>query len=183
MLCFETVAKTKRISQILVLMMVAFLAASCSESKVSQCSKLIDIANRAVTSVKQVSDSSQADNPQPDSIEQMNEIADVANSAKAEMEALQLTDEQLQSYQARFITMYTDTNQATRDLVAAAEAKDAQAAQQAFNALQTATSQEEPLVTEVNGYCEVQASPAADSPAASPEAASPETPAPVPASP
>jgi hypothetical protein len=165
MLRFESVANIKRISQISALMMLVLLVASCSESKVSQCSKLIDIANRAVTSVKRVSDSPRPD----DSIEQMNEIADVANSAKAEMESLQLNDDQLKGYQTRFITMYTDTNKATRDLVSAAEAKDAQGAQQAFNALQTATAQEEPLVTEVNGYCEVQPSPAAEtSPSASP---------------
>lgn len=175
MLRFETV--TKRISQISVLM-IALLVASCSESKVSQCSKLINIANQAVRGVEQVSDSAR-----PDSIEQMNEIADVANGAKAEMEALQLNDEQLRSYQTRFVTMYTDTNQATRDLVTAAEAKDAQAAKQAFNALQTATAQEEPLVTEVNGYCEIQPSPATEtSPSALPEA-SPTLPASPEASP
>jgi protein-disulfide isomerase-like protein with CxxC motif len=86
------------------------------------------------------------------------------------MEGLQLTDEQLKDYQTRFITMYTDTNKATRDLVTAAEAKDAQAAQQAFNALQTATSQEGPLVNEVNSYCEAQPSPGVEtiSPSVSP---------------
>ncbi|NJO78955.1 MAG: hypothetical protein HC827_10825 [Cyanobacteria bacterium RM1_2_2] len=169
MLCFEKSAHTKRASQILVLVLIASLGASCSESKVSQCSKLIDIANRAVTGVKQVSDSGVANTSQPSSIEQMNDIADVANNAKAEMEALQLNDEQLQGYQTRFITMYTDTNKATRDLVTAAEAKDAQAAQQAFNALQTATAQEEPLVTEVNTYCEVPPGAAAESPSTSPQ--------------
>jgi hypothetical protein len=167
MLCFETNASTRRASQILVLILIALVGASCSESKVSQCSKLIDIANRAVTGVKQVSDSGLTNTSQPSSIEQMNDIADVANNAKAEMEALQLNDEQLQSYQTRFITMYTDTNQATRDLVSAAEAKDAQAAQQAFNALQTATAQEAPLVTEVNTYCEVPST--TDSSPASPQ--------------
>lgn len=177
MLCFETVANIRRVSQISALVMITLLVASCSESKVSQCSKLIDIANRAVTSVKRVSDSSQSESPQPDSIEQMNEIADVANGAKAEMESLQLNDEQLKGYQTRFITMYTETSQATRDLVSAAEAKDAQAAQQAFNALQTATAQEEPLVTEVNGYCEVQASPTAEtSPSPSPVVPAPASP-------
>lgn len=95
-------------------------------------------------------------NPKPDSIESMNKIADIANSAKAEMEGLQLTDNELKGYQSRFITMYTDTNEATRNLVTAAEAKDAQAAQQAFDALQTATSQEGPLVTEVNAYCDAK---------------------------
>jgi hypothetical protein len=169
MLCFEKPI-AKRICRVSTLVMVGFLVTSCSENKVSQCSKLIEIANRAVSGVKAVSEQ-----PKPDSIESMNRIADIANSAKAEMEGLQLTDNELKGFQTRFIGMYTDTNQATRDLVAAAEAKDAEAAQQAFDSLQTATSQEGPLVTEVNTYCEAKpattASPAdvpTESPTASP---------------
>lgn len=167
--CFEKPV-TKRICQFSIVIMVGLLATSCSESKVSQCSKLIEIANRAVSGVKAVSE-----NPKPDSIESMNKIADVANSAKAEMEGLQLTNDELKGFQSRFITMYTDTNQATRDLVAAAGAKDAQAAQKAFDALQTATSQEGPLVNEVNQYCDAQPSPAT-SPANSPSGSPTETP-------
>lgn len=145
---------------------ILLLISSCSDSKVSQCSKLIEIANQAVTGVRAVSE-----NPQPDNIDSMNKIADVANKAKADMSALQLSDPKLQDYQKRFVTMYTDTNQATRDLVKAAEAKDSSAAQQAFDALKTATAQEGPLVNEVNGYCEVQPAPtteASPSPTGSP---------------
>jgi hypothetical protein len=138
------------IHQILALSIV-LLISSCSDSKVSQCSKLIEIANQAVSGVRTVSE-----NPQPDNVDSMNKIADVANKAKSEMAALQLSDPKLQDYQKRFVTMYTDTHQATRDLVTAAEAKDSQAAQQAFDALKTATAQEGPLVNEVNGYCEVK---------------------------
>ncbi|MBF2051752.1 MAG: hypothetical protein EDM05_047250 [Leptolyngbya sp. IPPAS B-1204] len=161
----------KRIYQGSILILLGLLMASCSENKVAQCSKLIDIANQAVSGVKTVSENSQPDT----SIESMNKIADVANTAKAEMEGLQLTDEQLKGFQTRFIDMYTATTNATRDLVTAAEAKDAQAAQQAFNALQTATAQEGPLVNEVNAYCEAQPSPAAEtlSPSVSPAAPSP----------
>lgn len=155
----------KRVYQVSSLLVLASLISSCSESKVSQCNKLIEIANRAVSGVREVSE-----NPKPDSIESMNRIADVANAAKAEMEGLQLSDPQLKDYKTRFITMYTDTNQATRDLVAAADKKDATAAQQAFEALQTATSQEGPLVNEVNAYCDAQPVPttsASPSPSAS----------------
>ncbi|MBF2003317.1 MAG: hypothetical protein IGS50_19890 [Synechococcales cyanobacterium C42_A2020_086] len=139
---------------------LGMLVTSCSESKVSQCNKLIEIANRAVEGVQTASE-----NPRPDSIESMNKIADVANNARSEMEALQLTDERLQGYQTRFVTMYTATNQATRELVTAAQAKDAEGAQRAFEALQTATAQEEPLVNEVNAYCEPQSASPVPTPA------------------
>lgn len=156
----------KRVYHLSILVLLGLLVTSCSESKVSQCNKLIGIANRAVSDVKVVSE-----NPKPDSIESMKKIADVANTAKAEMEGLQINDSQLKDYQTRFITMYTDTNKATRDLVSAAEIKDAQAAQQAFEALQSATAQEGPLVNQVNEYCDAKPSPAAEttSPSASPQ--------------
>lgn len=158
----------KRIYRVSAVIVMGLAVASCSDTKVSQCSKLIEIANQAVTGVKSVSE-----NPTPDNIASMNKIADVANTAKASMQELQLSDPQLKDYQTRFVSMYTDTNQATRALVSAAEAKDAQAAQQAFEALKTATAQEGPLVNEINGYCNVQPAPAAESPAASPILESP----------
>lgn len=144
---------SKRSFRILSLAVLGLILTSCSESKVSQCNKLIEIANRAVSGVKAVSE-----NPTPGSLESMKKIADVANTAKAQMEALQLSDDQLKTYQTRFITMYQDTNQATRNLVAASEKQDSPAATKAFDELQTATSQEGPLVNEVNSYC--NASPA-----------------------
>ncbi|MBW4468398.1 MAG: hypothetical protein KME07_23475 [Pegethrix bostrychoides GSE-TBD4-15B] len=141
----------KQIYRVSGLLALGLVLASCSDSKVSQCSKLIEIANQAVTGVKAVSE-----NPNPDNINSMNKIADVANTAKASMQELSLSDPQLRDYQTRFVAMYTDTNQATRDLVTAAEAKNAQSAQQAFESLKTATAQEGPLVTAVNDYCKVQ---------------------------
>ncbi len=150
----------KQIYRASVLLSLGLVLASCSETKVSQCSKLIDIANQAVNGVKSVSE-----NPNPDNIDSMNKIADVASTAKASMQELPLSDPQLKDYQTRFVSMYTDTNQATLNLVSAAKAKDSQAAQQAFEALKTATAQEEPLVTAVNDYCKVQP---LESPAASP---------------
>ncbi len=156
----------KRFYRMLSLVGLALVMTSCSESKVSQCNKLIEIANQAVSGVKAVSE-----NPKPDSIESMNKIADVANTAKSQMEKLQLSDDKLKAFQTRFITMYTDTNQATRDLVGAAEKKDAPAAQKAFDALQNATSQEGPLVNEVNSYCDATPASATGttSPSASPK--------------
>lgn len=160
----------KRLYRVSALLVLGLVMTSCSETKVSQCSKLIEIANQAVTGVKSVSE-----NPKPDNIDSMNKIADVANTAKAAMQELQLSDPQLKDHQTRFVAMYTDTNKATRDLVAAAQAKDAQAAQQAFEALKTATAQEGPLVNEVNGYCKVQ--PAPESPVSAPTTESPAPPA------
>lgn len=129
---------------------LVFLVASCTDNKVSQCNKLIEVANRAVTEVQAVT---QTANPNPDNVGAMSKIADAADKAKTDMGDLKVSDDKLKGFQTRFITMYTDTSKATRDLVTAANAKDAESAQKSFNALKTATDQEAPLVNEVNTYC------------------------------
>ncbi|MBD3880529.1 hypothetical protein IFO70_02035 [Phormidium tenue FACHB-886] len=130
------------------LVCLGFLVTSCTDNKVSQCNRLIKVANEAVSSVQTVTQ-----NASPDNVEAMTKIADAADKAKADMQGLQIGDERLKAFQTRFVSMYTDTSKATRDLVAAAGAKDATAAQTAFDALKTATDQEAPLVSEVNTYC------------------------------
>ena len=130
------------------LICLGFLVTSCTDNKVSQCNKLIKVANGAVSSVQSVTQ-----NATPDNVEAMTKIADAADKAKSDMQGLQLGDEKLKDFQSRFITMYTDTSQATRDLVKAAGAKDAASAQKAFDSLKTATDREAPLVSEVNKYC------------------------------
>ncbi|MBD2464711.1 hypothetical protein H6G89_27280 [Oscillatoria sp. FACHB-1407] len=127
---------------------VSVLAASCGESKVSQCNKLIEVANKAVSDVQAITTSA---NPQD--VNAMTQIAETADQARASMEALELSDESLQAFKQRFVTMYADTSKATRDLVTAVNANNSQGAEAAYTALQTATDQETPLVNEVNTYC------------------------------
>ncbi|MBI4780902.1 MAG: hypothetical protein HY785_06210 [Oscillatoriophycideae cyanobacterium NC_groundwater_1537_Pr4_S-0.65um_50_18] len=137
----------KRAIAVSTLAALSFLV-SCSDNKVSQCNKLIKVANEAVSAVQNVTQTAT-----PDNVAAMSQIATAADKAKADMQGLQIGDEQLKGFQTRFISMYTDTGKATRDLVAAAGAKDAAAAQTAFDALKTATDQEGPLVNQVNTYC------------------------------
>lgn len=125
------------------------LTASCSASKVSQCNQLIEVANSAVESVQTVTTTSE-----PQDVNAMIQIADTADQATTEMQALELPDEQLKAYQGRFVTMYAETSRASRALVAAVNEKNTQAAEEAYSALQTATGQEAPLVEEVNTYCQ-----------------------------
>lgn len=120
----------------------------CTENQISQCNRLIEVANRAVTDVQAVTRSAT-----PQDVEAMQTIADTADRASAEMQAIELRDEQLKSYQTRFVTMYSETSRATRALIAAVNQQDGAAAETAYSALQSATSQEGALVTEVNTYC------------------------------
>ncbi|MEB3360086.1 MAG: hypothetical protein VKK04_25395 [Synechococcales bacterium] len=127
---------------------LATVSVGCSEGTVSQCVRLIDIANAAATEVETVTQSST-----PDDTEAFLTIAETADQAATDLGTLELSDAQLQTFKQRFIQLYQETGKATRDLVAAVEAADREAAEAAYAQLEAATSQEEPLVEEVNIYC------------------------------
>lgn len=145
------IGSAKRIAGFSLIAAISVLAVACGESKVSQCNKLIEVANKAVGDVQDVTSSAN-----PEDVNAMIKIADTADQAKSTMETLELNDEKLKGFQQRFVTMYQETSTATRSLVDAVGKQDNQAAETAYNNLQAATDQETPLVNEVNEYCMVK---------------------------
>jgi hypothetical protein len=133
--------------------MVGIGMVGCSENKSAQCAKLIGVANRAVNEIESVTAPVGSGTDGSNNIEALNKIIRVADATNKEMRDLNLTDQQLQDFRGRFTTMYTETSDATRALVAAANSKDAAASQKAYEALKTSTSKESPLVDAVNNYC------------------------------
>src|SRR5919202_2439445 len=95
---------------------LSLLTVSCSESKVSQCNKIIKVANQAVTEAKSITNGGQASDPKA-----MLKAADAMEKASTEMKALNVKDAKLRDYQAGFIKMYGDTSKATRNFVTAFE--------------------------------------------------------------
>ena len=133
---------------------LSLLTVSCSESKVSQCNKIIKVANQAVTEAKSITNGGQASDSQA-----MLKAADAMEKASKDMEAIKVNDQKLQDYQTRFVTMYRDTSKATRDFVAAFKKKDRSAAEAALTNLQKATTPEKQLVEGINVYCTDKKSP------------------------
>jgi hypothetical protein len=121
---------------------------SCSENRASQCVKLIGVANKAVNSIEAVTAPTGAD-----SIEALRKIAAVAEDTNRSMRALSLTDPELLKFRDRFTTMYEATSAATQSLIQSSSVKDTVASQKAYEDLKASTSQESPLVDQVNGYC------------------------------
>ncbi len=120
----------------------------CSENRSSQCVKLIGVANQAVNSIEQVTAPSSAD-----SVEALGQIAVVAEDTDKAMKALNLTDGKLVAFRDRFTAMYAATSTATRSLIDSSKIKDKATSQKAYEDLKASTSQESPLVDEVNKYC------------------------------
>ncbi|MFP4099924.1 MAG: hypothetical protein ACLFWZ_04915 [Coleofasciculus sp.] len=132
---------------------ISLLAVSCGQSKVAQCNQMIQVANQAVSDAKVVTSAVQEDNPQA---EAMRQAAAVMDKASEEMNAIDVTDETLQDYQASFVSMYRDTSQAMLNFAVAFEQKDRQGAETAQMSLQQATTPEKQLVDNLNAYCSGQ---------------------------
>lgn len=134
----------------MLLVAVLFSAAltACGENKISQCNKLSNVVNRAAKETQSIGQSNNADK-----FAELNKAADSLDSYAKELEGLSLKDETLKGFKDRFVKMYADTSRASRALVAAAKKRDINAGNGALRDLQKATSQEDPLVKEVNDYC------------------------------
>lgn len=127
---------------------ISLLTVSCSESKVSQCNKIIQVANKAVSQAKAVTNGSQAIDPKA-----ILQAADAMEKASQEMKTITVKDQKLKNYQSGFTNMYRDMGKATREFVAAFEKKNHPAAEVAVTNLQQAATKEKQLVTDINTYC------------------------------
>jgi len=135
---------------------------ACAPSKISQCNSVIEVANGAAMEANDLTNGGQTEDQQA-----MLQAADAIEQAAQEMEALELSDRQLKTYQAGFIQMYRDTAKATRDYIEAKSNQDRPAAEAAVANLKRATQPEEELVQSINTYCTGTVAPPS-SPAASP---------------
>lgn len=145
--------------------LATLMAASCSDNRAAQCNRLTEVTNKTVGEVQTVVSATS----QP-SAEALLRVADSFDQGRQEMEALSLSDEQLQVFQGRFVTLYQDVSTSARTLADALSEQNFSDAQRARSDFQTATEREAPLVEDVNAYCGAIASPspATPSPTSSP---------------
>lgn len=136
-----------------ILGMISLLAVSCGQSRIAQCNQMIQVANQAVNDAKVVTNNLPQDDSQA---EAMRQAAAIMDKASTDMNAIEVTDETLQDYQASFAKMYSDMSQAMGEFAWAFEQKDRQAAEAAQINLQQATTPEKQLVDTLNAYCSGQ---------------------------
>jgi hypothetical protein len=127
---------------------LGLLLSGCSESRVSQCSHIVEVANQVVSQVNSVT---QVSNPQ-DAVA-LKKIAGIFDAAVQQMQAVTLEDQQLQNYRDRFVTLYADAGGAARAMATAIDKQDPNSYKQGDRDLQAASNREAPLTAEVNRYC------------------------------
>lgn len=129
---------------------LSLLAAGC-DTKVSQCNNLIKVANAATQEMQSLSQSKG-----PNRIEQMNQMADSLDKYAKEVQGLDIQDEKLKGFQQRLGDLYSGTRDASRELVAAANKKDVEAAKRSLQKMMTASQSEGTLVKDINDYCQAK---------------------------
>ncbi|HBL10286.1 MAG TPA: hypothetical protein DD379_02535 [Cyanobacteria bacterium UBA11162] len=127
------------------------LITSCAEGKISQCNKIIRIANNAVSEANSITNGGQTSDPKV-----ALKMADTMQKASQSMKSLKVKDEKLEDYQAGFINMYSNSSKAMRNFVAAYDKKDRTAAEVALANVQQAATQYQQLVDDLNSYCASQ---------------------------
>jgi len=120
---------------------MGLLLYGCGESKVSQCNKIVTVANKA----KALSI--------PKDISGFDVLADNIDKIGTEVKAIAVQDSKLKESQTELLTMYGEVSLALKDQVKATQSKDNNAVTKAKQELETATAKESDLVDRINALC------------------------------
>ncbi|AFZ22520.1 hypothetical protein Cylst_0143 [Cylindrospermum stagnale PCC 7417] len=127
----------------------ALLFTGCGESKVSQCNKIVKVANQAVTVGQEF-----GKNPQPKKgSKALTEAASKVDKIANDLKAVEVKDEKLQGFQTRFLKLYQDTSTGMKNTAKALDKKDIPGANRLLASLKKSASDETALVKEINNYC------------------------------
>jgi hypothetical protein len=120
---------------------MGLLLYGCGENKISQCNKIVAIANKtkAVTV--------------PQDLTGFNQFADGLDQIRTEIQTIAIQDSKLKELQTELIGMYADVSLALKAQSKAAELKDANAQNNAKQQLEIAAGKESELVDRINAIC------------------------------
>jgi hypothetical protein len=125
---------------------LCFLTLSCSDSKISQCKKIIEI-------IKQAAQESEK-NRQTTDMQKILQVTDAFDEKAKEIEAIKIEDKQLAQYQRGFAGVYHDHAQVTRNFISALKQKDIPTAQLIRKKIKEIGETEKKLVIDMNNYCQ-----------------------------
>lgn len=120
---------------------IGILLYGCGESKISQCNKVVTIANKTNTLTA------------PKDITGFGAFAENIDQIRSEVEAIAVQDSKLKELQTQLLGVYGDASQALKGQVKASEAKDANAMTKAKQDLETASTKESEVVDQINALC------------------------------
>ncbi|WP_437602218.1 hypothetical protein [Sorangium sp. So ce590] len=125
-------------------------AGGCGQNKVSECNALIEVINKGVQSIEKGTKTG-ADQGGSSELKTMAEAMD---KVAADAAQVKLTTPELQKFSGEYQAMAKEVAKAARDLATAADANDAEKSNTAQAAIEKAIKQEDPLVDNINKFCQ-----------------------------
>ena len=113
----------------------------CGESKVSQCNKVVTIANKTAALAI------------PKDLAGFAPLAASIDQIRTEIQTIAVQDSKLKELQTQLLGVYGDTSQALKEQVKATQAKDTNAMNKAEQDLETASKKESEVVDQINALC------------------------------
>ncbi len=120
---------------------IGLLLYGCGENKVSQCNKIVTVANKAKNLAV------------PKDITGFTQLAENIDQIRTELQAIAVQDSKLKELQVQLLGMYGDVSQALKSQVKATETKDKKAIDKAKQELTTAAGKESDIVDRLNDLC------------------------------
>jgi hypothetical protein len=111
-----------------------------------ECNALIEVINAGIDELEK------PHNLSP--VARFRHMAEVMDGVGAKAAKVKLTRTELQKYAGTYMKMTRDVAKASRDMAAAVEAKDTAQVQSAKDALDEAAAREDPIVNEINRFCQ-----------------------------
>jgi septal ring factor EnvC (AmiA/AmiB activator) len=152
MLTLKNTALTRAFPIAIVATSICFLTFACGESKVAQCNKFINVANKA----KDFSASSQdlKNTTDPNKIaDKITELADKLDGLNQEIKGIGFSDDKLKSFQTQYADLYSTSAKDMRSLAGAVKSKNAAEANRSAKNLQEIAPKLISVDQDLQKYC------------------------------
>jgi hypothetical protein len=136
--------------KIIALALLAAAASGCGQKKITECNAVVQVINAGVVAVEKTP-KNEAD---PTGVADLRAMADAMDKVAADAAAVQLTIPELKKLRDDYHKMVKDIAKAERELATAAQERDTTRRGAAESTLDGAVKQEDPLVDQINKYCQ-----------------------------
>jgi hypothetical protein len=124
--------------------------AGCGQKKLAECNALVQVINTGVVKLEKAP----KNDADPSGVSDLRAMAESMARVAADAAGVELTLPDLKKMRDDYQKMAKDIAHAERDLAAAAQDRDAARRAAAETALDTAVKQEDPLVDQINKFCQ-----------------------------
>jgi hypothetical protein len=132
------------------LVLLAAAVAGCGQKKLAECNALVQVINGGVVSLEKAP----KNDSDPSGIADLRAMAEAMDKIAAETANVQLTLPELKKMRDDYQKMAKEIARAERELASAAEERNAGRRSTAEGTLDGAVKLEDPLVDQINKYCQ-----------------------------